>query len=236
LFNPVATVRWNARKTYLRDLAGAEIPVVPTAWVAAGDATGLEAILSAHGWRRAVVKPTISATAFETWRTGPTITTAEEHRFARVARERDLMIQPYLEQIETEGELSFVFLGERFSHAVVKRPAAGDFRVQSDFGGTVGVVRPAVALIQQATRALAAVPAPCLYARVDGCLVNGQLVLMELEAIEPVLFFRDVPWAAARFVEALHVTLDSSRRCENHALGSGAAPSSSPPPRTSQAS
>jgi glutathione synthase/RimK-type ligase-like ATP-grasp enzyme len=201
VFNPVATMRWNARKTYLRQLAESGIPVVPTAWV--DDATAsLEQVMRTRGWHSAVVKPTVSATAFETWRVGPLVTPEDEHRFEMLRRQREVMVQPFLEQIERDGELSLVFLGGRFSHAVVKRPGPGDFRVQADFGGTAEPVQPSRELIAQAERVLSAAPAPCLYARIDGCVVEGSLQLMELEVIEPSLFFLSDAGAASRFVAA----------------------------------
>jgi glutathione synthase/RimK-type ligase-like ATP-grasp enzyme len=203
LFNPLPTVRWNMRKTYLQDLVRAGIDVVPTAWVERGDERTLTDLLAVHGWREAVVKPTISATAFETWRTGPEPTTADEHRFLRLVRQRDMMIQPYLGQIETGGELSLVFLDGIFSHAVRKMPRPGDFRVQMEFGGTEEAVELSDRLIRQAARVAAETPARCLYARVDGCTLGERFVLMELEAIEPTLFLGHHPRAVARFAEAI---------------------------------
>lgn len=207
LLNPAPTVRWNLRKTYLRDLADAGAEVAPTEWVPAGSRRTLRSVLADRGWERVVVKPTISATAFLTWRAGPAITDEDERRFASQAGERDVMIQPYLAEIEADGELSLVFLGGQFSHAVRKRPAAGDFRVQSDFGGTVEPVEPSARLVEQAARVAALTPTACLYARVDGCVVGGRLLLMELEVVEPGLFFRQAPAAADRFVQALRARI-----------------------------
>jgi len=207
VFNPVPTMRWNARKTYLRDLSAAGVPVLPTAWVAQGEGTGLGEILRDRGWQVVVVKPTISATAFETWRVGPTLNLEDERRFAELVGRREVMIQPYLASIEDAGELSFIFLGGRFSHAVRKRPRPGDFRVQADFGGRVEPVRPSDHLIAQAASTLAAAPVACLYARVDACEVGGDLTLMELELIEPALFFREDPGACGRFIDALREAL-----------------------------
>jgi glutathione synthase/RimK-type ligase-like ATP-grasp enzyme len=206
VFNPIAVLRWNAEKTYLRDLEAAGLDVVPTAW--AGDEPGatLAELLEARDWRHAVVKPAVSATAYETWRVGPVVTPEDERRFHRLSRERAVMVQPYLDGIE-QGELSLVFFAGRFSHAVLKRPRAGDFRVQTDFGGTVEPIRPDAAVVEQARRALLSAPGPTLYARVDGCLVDGRLRLMELELLEPALYVAHDGDAARRFAESLVAAL-----------------------------
>jgi glutathione synthase/RimK-type ligase-like ATP-grasp enzyme len=202
VFNPVPILRWNADKRYLRDLASAGIEVVPTAWVNQREEGSLASLADARGWRRVVVKPSVSATAFETWRTGPDVTDDDEQRFRRLTGERPALVQPYLPEIEG-GELSLVFLGGEYSHAVLKRPRPGDFRVQTDFGGTVEPVRPETPVIEAAVRSLRAAPGPTLYARVDLCLVGGRVQLMELELLEPALFFATEPAAARRFAEAL---------------------------------
>ena len=202
VFNPVPILRWNADKRYLRDLAAAGIEVVPTAWVEEREESSLATLAGARGWRRVVVKPSVSATAFQTWRTGSQVTDDDEQRFRRLTGERPALVQPYLPEIES-GELSLVFLGGQYSHAVLKRPRPGDFRVQTDFGGTVEPVRADPHVVDTAARVLRAAPGETLYARVDLCLVAGRVQLMELELLEPALFFASEPAAAARFAEAL---------------------------------
>jgi glutathione synthase/RimK-type ligase-like ATP-grasp enzyme len=202
VFNPVPILRWNADKRYLRDLEAAGIEVVPTAWVDQPNDGSLAELADARGWRRVVVKPSVSATAFETWRTGHRVTADDEHRFRRLTGKRPALVQPYLPEIEG-GELSLVFLGGRYSHAVLKRPRPGDFRVQTDFGGTVEPARPDPQVVEAAARALRAAPGATLYARVDLCLVAGQVQLMELELLEPTLFFAGEPAAPGRFAESL---------------------------------
>jgi glutathione synthase/RimK-type ligase-like ATP-grasp enzyme len=120
-----------------------------------------------------------------------------------------VMVQPFLPEIQ-EGEWSLVFLGGEYSHAVVKRPADGDFRVQHDFGGTVERREPEGSLIEDARNVLRAAAkatktaiGDILYARVDGIVRDGGLLLMELEVIEPVLFFSHAPGAAARMAELI---------------------------------
>jgi glutathione synthase/RimK-type ligase-like ATP-grasp enzyme len=202
VFNPLPILRWNADKRYLRDLASAGIEVVPTAWVEERQEGSLAALADARGWRRVVVKPSVSATAFQTWRTGAEVTEDDERRFRELTGERPALVQPYLPDIE-RGELSLVFLGGRYSHAVLKRPRPGDFRVQTDFGGTVEPVCPDSHVVEAAARVLRAAPGDTLYARVDLCLVAGRVQLMELELLEPALFFGTEPAALGRFAAAL---------------------------------
>lgn len=208
VFNPVPVLRWNASKTYLRDLSARNVAVVPTSWVSQGSGTALRTIRDKHGWSRMVVKPVVSASAFHTWRTGPEIAEQDESAFRRMVAERDLMVQPFQPEIQTAGELSFMFFGGRFSHAVRKRPRPGDFRVQAEFGGTVEPVAVDESLVAQAAAAIQCAPAPTLYARVDGCETGSHLRVMELELIEPWLFFLEEAGAATRLVDVLDAALE----------------------------
>lgn len=202
VFNPVRTLRWNADKSYLAGLAQAGIRVIPTEWVPMGAGESLSSLAQRRGWRDVVVKPTVSGGAWMTWRV-PGVSAADDEAMAAARAERAFMVQPYQAAIEDSGELSLIFLGGVFSHAVLKRPAAGDFRVQEDVGGTSEPVSVEPGVINQAARALSAAPTPCLYARVDGYVEGGQFVLMELEVLEPSLFLVHQPLAAARFAAAI---------------------------------
>jgi glutathione synthase/RimK-type ligase-like ATP-grasp enzyme len=204
VFNPVPTLRWNATKTYLADLSAAGIPVVPTVWIDAGAGTKLGEVIEDRGWPEAVVKPTISATAYETWRVAGGPTWDDVARFARLLGLRSMMVQRYLPSIEVDGELSLVFLGGRYSHAVRKRPLPGDFRVQHEFGGTIEAATASGRLVEVAARALAETPDSCLYARVDGCVEDDRFLLMELEVVEPSLFFHYDAGSARRLADAIH--------------------------------
>ena len=203
LVNPAAVLRWNAEKTYLRDLAAAGVRTVPTRWIERGDADSLEAVLEEQGWRSAVVKPAVSASAHNTWRVDAASIAEVTPRFRALVAQGRVMVQPFLEAVHDEGEWSLVFLGGTFSHAVLKRPRSGDFRVQAEHGGTAEPILPAAHIIASAQVALAAAPRPCAYARVDGCIIDGELVLMELEALEPSLFLENSAHAGERFAAAI---------------------------------
>ena len=215
LMNGPALVQWSVDKRYLKDLNDRGVSIVPTIWVSAAEGTAvpeLDALIAAQGWSGgAVVKPAISATAHQTWRVGPDEAATHQARFESLLASSPggAMVQPFLPEIE-EGEWSLVFLGGEFSHAVRKRPAAGDFRVQHDFGGTIERLEPDAVLVDDARAVLGAAAAATdtavediLYARVDGVARGGKLLLMELELIEPVLFFAQAPGAAARMADLI---------------------------------
>ena len=198
--NPTSILRWNLDKVYLREL---DVPIVATEWVAQGGTLDLPAILRSRGWRRAVIKPTISAGGHDTWTVDAENAIEIGARMAPVLGRCGLMVQPFIEQIRTQGEISFLFFRKAFSHAVVKKPQAGEFRVQVEYGGSAEPFAPSPALVAQAERVVRAVEGELLYARVDGVDVNGEFQLMELEVLEPDLFLGHSPGAPERFAEAV---------------------------------
>ena len=208
VWNPGDLLRWNHHKRYLRDLAaGGGVATVPTRWLARGDEVDLPTLLADAGWREAVVKPAVSASAFGTWRTSTASASGDQARLDQMLSAGDVMVQPLLPEVSDAGEWSLLFLGRRFSHAVLKRPAPGDYRVQWEFGGSAVSAAPADHLIADAARVIAAVPGDPLYARVDGVERAGRLVLMELELIEPHLFLGWDAGAAGRLARAIRETV-----------------------------
>jgi glutathione synthase/RimK-type ligase-like ATP-grasp enzyme len=217
--NPARLLEWNVTKHYLRSLEARGVDVVPTLWAAAvPDAhVGLADHLSRAAWSGAVVvKPVVSASAHDTWVALRRDPEQDERRFeaSLAAATHGLMLQPFLPEVQAEGEWSIVFLGGEFSHAVLKRPAEGDFRVQESYGGSTVASRPATHLVEAAARALHTAadctqlaPAEILYARIDGVARDGQFLLMEFEAVEPVLFFASEPSAAGRMASLIRLAL-----------------------------
>jgi hypothetical protein len=203
LFNPLPTVRWNLHKGYLRELAARGVPVIPTRWLAEGSAEALQAVLREEGWSEAVVKPALDGGG---WRAAR-VRAGEpglEGRLAPQFAAGELLVQPFLPQIQTEGEWSLLFFDGVYSHAIQKRTSGDEFRVQAQFGGTFAPAEPPAALVAEAERALQAAPGPVpLYGRVDGVRIEGRLQLMELELIEPLLYFGADPRSAERCARAL---------------------------------
>ena len=206
VWNPPAVIRWNAEKGYLRQLEERDVRVVPTRWIERGSAASLHDVLHDAGWERAVVKPAISASAHETWRTSRQSAVDDEARFRRMVQRGRVLVQPFMDAVVSTGEWSHVFIGGEFSHTMLKRARSGDFRVQSEHGGSAIRGDPGAHVIERARHALRAGEAcagESLYARVDGCVEDGEFVLMELELIEPLLYLAEHPEAPDRFAAAL---------------------------------
>lgn len=206
LFNRAELVRWNTHKRYLRDLSARGVPVVETVWLDRGGHGDLRKMLADRGWGRGFIKPAIGATARETMRfeaDGESIETAQRHLDRLLARE-DVLVQPYLARVETEGEVSAIFIDREVTHTVRKRPVPGDYRVQDDFGASDGPVTFAEADLALARRAVDAIEGDLVYARTDFLRDDeGSLRLTELELVEPSLFFRHAPHAADALAEAV---------------------------------
>jgi glutathione synthase/RimK-type ligase-like ATP-grasp enzyme len=203
LVNSAALLRWNSHKAYLRDLATAGVPTVPTHWLTSSERASLAELLQSEAWDAAVVKPAVSASAHDTWRTSPRTAARDQPRLDALLAQGDVMVQEYFGEVASPGEWSLVFFGDRFSHAARKRPAAGDFRVQWEYGGSAEAMVPPRHLIEEAERVLEAVDGTTVYARVDGVERGGRLILTELELIEPHLFLGWEPDAAARLAGTL---------------------------------
>lgn len=206
LRNPADLIAWNSDKRYLRALAEAGVPTVPTLWVERGSGLDLEGELAARGWREAVVKPVVDLGARNLRRVGA----GEGAREAldRVLARQEAMVQPFLPSLEEQGELSLIYVAGRFSHAVRKRPAAGDFRVQSIWGGTISPAEPKTAQVELAELALAQLEEAPLYARID--IVgdrDGDPCLIELELIEPNLYLSTDSGAVERLADAVMAQL-----------------------------
>lgn len=200
--NPVPVLRWNSDKAYLADLAAKGVAVVPTVEVAALDAAALAEARATLGTEEVVIKPAISGGADGTHRI------AADGSIPADALGQRRLVQPLMPGILTEGEFSLFFFGGRFSHAIVKRPAAGDFRVQEQFGGRETAWDASDAARTLAAMALAAAPAAPVYARVD--MVGdaaGLLHVMELELIEPSLFLHHAADKGAAFAQAVYAAV-----------------------------
>jgi hypothetical protein len=206
LWNPPGVVRWNAHKSYLRQLEQAGVPVLPTAWLPGGTDVDLSRLLAERAWTDAVVKPAVSASAYGTWRTSASRAREDQGRLDELLGRGDALVQPFAPEVAEPGEWSLVFFAGGYSHAVLKTPAAGDFRVQSELGGRQQALEPAAALVSQARAVLDRVDGPWLYARVDGVARDGVLVLLELEMIEPHLFLAEHPLAPAGLAQAILAT------------------------------
>jgi len=206
LFNPASVLKWNMNKRYLRELEGQGVPVIPTEWVDSKD-HDLGRILSRRGWKDVVIKPVISAGGYLTERINQSTLPRGSELLKECLHSGGAMIQPYLEPIVSQGEVSLLFIDGKFSHSVCKRPARGEFRVQETHGGTSELRNASREEIQISERVLSLAPDRTLYARVDWVPApdsdGGTRLLGELEVLEPSLFFGCDPRALGRVVDAL---------------------------------
>jgi glutathione synthase/RimK-type ligase-like ATP-grasp enzyme len=203
LYNPVPLVRWNFDKRYLAELQTRGVRIAPALFFDAGARVDLPSLLRDHGWAEAIVKPAVSGGAYRTHRFVAADAANVQRELDEILRTTGALVQPFLEEIARDGEWSVFFFDGVFSHAVIKQPAAGDFRVQAQFGGTHRPAEPPPSLLRAATAVLAELPTPTLYARIDGVVRAGEFELMEVEVIEPYLFFPGSPAAIDRYVAAV---------------------------------
>lgn len=201
LCNARDVVRWNLHKRYLIELAGRNLPVVPTVFVDRGARVSFAAIARANGWQRAVVKPAVSAASFRT-RSFAAGDAAAQPFLDQLLAERDVMIQRYQASVERGGERALVWIAGEWTHAVRKaaRFDGGDEQVSAAEPLAPGERE----LGDRALAALAGMARQLLYARLD--LIEGDdgaPLVSELELIEPSLFLLQHPPALERFAAAI---------------------------------
>lgn len=210
LLNPLELVRWNVDKGYLRALEAQGVPVVPTRWWSSLTRPALTTLFEDFGTAQVVVKPTVGANADDTfW-----LNAAQEEAWAPALgafADRPVMAQPFVQAVVDEGEFSLFFFDGAYSHAILKTPKPHDFRVQEEHGGHIQATQPSAALIAQAEQVVSALPTSSLYARVDLVRMPGDaFAVMEVELIEPSLYFSYDAASPVRFAEALVAWMDRS--------------------------
>jgi len=202
--NSLDLVRWNIDKTYLRELEKHGIKIVPTRWGNAFQQTAIESWWQNWDTPELIIKPNVSANADDTFRITRQTTKEVWETVAQIFRQRSFMVQPFIPKILEEGEYSLFFFGGVYSHTIVKTPKPNDFRVQEEHGGLIQPAQPTPELRQTAQQIYEAIPHNPLYARIDlVCLPSGEFALMEVELIEPSLYFRTNAESPYRFARAI---------------------------------
>jgi glutathione synthase/RimK-type ligase-like ATP-grasp enzyme len=196
---------WNMDKIYFKDLIQRGVVLPETQFYPRGASLDIKTELTRLGWAEGVLKPTISGAARHTYRVNTANADEIAAKVAPLASTEAFMLQPFIPSVLSRGEVSLMYFGGQYTHAVRKVARSGDFRVQDDHGGTVvPYEKPRADEFRLAEQALRACPQAPVYARVD--LVDGpdgQPLLMELEVVEPELFLRYHPSAAKVFAQAL---------------------------------
>lgn len=200
--NPIEVIKQNIHKFYLREMEQQGITILPTLFIDKTAHLDLAKRIPSQ-WKKAVIKPAFSAGSYLTEVFDVSNSTEIDQQYATIALEKELLVQEFMPQIQTLGETSFIFFNKKFSHAVNKKPVEGDFRVQSLFGGIYTLVHPSQDLIQKAQKVVDTFKEDLLYARVDGILIDQELYLMEVECIEPDLYFNLSENSLERFVASI---------------------------------
>jgi glutathione synthase/RimK-type ligase-like ATP-grasp enzyme len=204
VLNDVDTVLWNSNKFYLRELEERGIQIAPTCFLNGGEEIAEEHLAQIESWEKIVVKPAVSASAYKT-HLFPRSHLPSLRQLAELMENEPFLLQQFVPEIQSNGEISFIYFDGTYSHAVLKRTAPDDFRVQKEHGGSVEQFLPPPALSRQPHEIAHTVPQvrESLYCRIDAIEKDGRLVLMELELIEPELFLGLADGAAGRFAEAI---------------------------------
>ncbi|MBV1775156.1 hypothetical protein KSF73_05455 [Burkholderiaceae bacterium DAT-1] len=208
LVNRYDLLQWNLDKHYLGDMAEQGVAIVPTLYIEKGESVDLAARMQQFGWTNAIIKPVISGAARLTFRVDAENIADMQVQIDSILKDEGMMLQPFMPSVMSEGELSLMVIDGKHTHAIRKTPKAGDFRVQDDHGGTVHPYFASTEEIAFAEQAVAACPVVPAYARID--LVRdskGQLRIMEMELLEPELFFRFCPDAARQLAAAIAARL-----------------------------
>ena len=205
LLNSEKIIRWNMDKHYLLDLQQKGVHIIPTVYIEKGSKTTLKDIHKKTNWITTIIKPCVSGAARHTYKLNSANMGEIEEIFQKLISEEAMMLQPFQNSIVEKGEVSMIVINGKYTHAVLKAAKKGDFRVQDDWGGTVHTYTPSKEEIKFAENAVRACIEFPIYARVDITTDNdGKLAIVELELIEPELWFRNNLQAANLLAEGVN--------------------------------
>jgi glutathione synthase/RimK-type ligase-like ATP-grasp enzyme len=192
LINPLEQIVWNMDKHYLRDLEANGVNIVKTNFIEIGDTRTLQQAIADSGWEHVILKPAVSGGARHTYKIKAGESDQHEFTFKQLIASEAMLLQPFQKNIMEKGEVSFMVFGGIYSHAVLKRAKAGDFRVQDDHGGTIHQYKASPEEINFVQNVMAKCKTVPVYGRVDVTWDNdNNLAIVELELIEPELWFRE---------------------------------------------
>lgn len=188
LLNPVQVVRWNSDKHYMQDIEAAGLSIIPSLFIQKGEQAQLSDYFEKLQTDTLIIKPTVSGGAKNTLLFTQETESVISPGIQKLLEEEAFIVQPFIREIKTEGEWSLVYFGGNYSHCILKKAASDDFRVQHIHGGSVHPMDAPPELKALAQQYIDSFAKGCLYARVDGVMVDGVFQLMELELIEPYLY------------------------------------------------
>lgn len=185
LLNPVDTVKWNSDKHYMQEIADAGLEIVPTVFIEKGEQPDFQQYFDQFGGEKIIVKPAVSGGAKNTFALRKSDLEEFTPKLHEMLKTEAFMVQPFLKEIQQEGEYSLMFFNGTHSHSLLKTAKSGDFRVQHVHGGSIHPLQPEERMLNIARKYVEQFAKGCLYARVDGVMIDGTFQLMELELIEP---------------------------------------------------
>jgi glutathione synthase/RimK-type ligase-like ATP-grasp enzyme len=201
LLNSLAIAQWNINKNYLKEVESKGASIIPTIWLEKFDYSLVESYFEYFKTDQLVIKPTISANSDNTFWLKKESFKDHKKLLETSLINRQLMVQPFIPAIIDEGEYSVFYFASNYSHCILKTPKSGDFRVQEEHGGILQSIDPSQALLSAASKALKTIPEKVLYARIDLVRHNEKFQIMEIELIEPSLYFNLDNNAAGRFAK-----------------------------------
>lgn len=193
VWNPPEVMKWNSHKRYLLDLQAQGVPILPTEWLPVGSSVDLVRVMGERQWGKVVIKPAVSANARHTIVVNRAQVSEGQAHLERWLPEREMMVQVFEPSIVQEGERSLIYIADEFTHAVVKTPATGDYRIQESYGGQARLTTPTPNELDIARTVLDAIGQPLLYARVDLIGSGDCAAVIEVELVEPSLYLQYIP-------------------------------------------
>ena len=205
LQNPIDIVEWNLNKQYLKDLEDKNIKIVPSQWFKNFIPKEIIQSFLNFNSKKIIIKPCISANADFTYILEEKTALSKLKTLKKDFIDKEFIIQPFIQDIKSEGEYSLIYFGNTLSHVLLKTPKIGDFRVQEEHGGTLkSIINPEKSLIHFGNKVINNLPRICLYSRVDIVRSKNKFLLMEVELIEPSLYFNMDPKSPKKFVEVFN--------------------------------
>ena len=200
--NAISIINQNKHKFYLRDFEKQGIKIIPTVFIDKTDNLNIAAIIPSH-WNKTVIKPAYSGGSYQTELFDIDNIEVINQQYKPIAAEKELLLQQFMPEIKTCGETSIIFFNKKFMYAVNKQAVNGDFRIQEQFGGIYSITKISDEITEQAQKIIDLFDSDLLYARVDGIIIDNELHLMEVECLEPDLYFNLSDGATEQFVDAI---------------------------------
>jgi hypothetical protein len=204
LLNSLNIAKWNINKNYLREVESKGAEIIPTIWLESFNFDVLRGYFEKFNTEQIIIKPTVSANSDNTFWLKKESFEQDKALLISSLKNRQLMVQPFVPAIIEKGEYSLFYFNNQYSHCILKTPKSGDFRVQEEHGGLLQNIQPSADLLKAASKALKTIPEKVLYARIDLVEFQDEYHLMEIELIEPSLYFNLDKQAATRFAKAFN--------------------------------